>query len=254
LGLAVLLALCATGWLNLAQTVPAAQTDGDVPANPLPSSDRPPPSASRTNFHEFAATGLLEGQALENRGHVEEAANLYGRIVAAGDQIGGLAEKEMALALKKLMEIRGHLAAVAQERENYYEADRQIRRVLQLRPQDAKFLQLKTKNNGMIIDKYASYSTADLKRMAEEQARWAAANPARAANSLLMDARFLYETGRLEEAEAKLKFALQRVPGYPSALYYQVMVAARKYAQAERARSLPANKMVLQIEPAGGRE
>jgi Mg-chelatase subunit ChlD len=65
---------------------------------------------------------------------------------------------------------------------------------------------------------------------------------------LVQDARLLMETGKLDEAEAKLKQAVKEDPENQGASYYQKLLAERRYQREARKREIASGEAMLTVE------
>lgn len=66
--------------------------------------------------------------------------------------------------------------------------------------------------------------------------------------TLVQDARSLMETGKLDEAEAKLKQAAKEDPENQGAFYYQKLLTERRYQQEARKREIVSSEPMLTVE------
>ena len=70
------------------------------------------------------------------------------------------------------------------------------------------------------------------------------------ASTLVQDGKLLYEMGKLDEADAKLKLALKQDPHNEAALYYLNLVSEAKYAQAAKQHDVTMRQDVRAVEQA----
>ena len=128
------------------------------------------------------------------------AAKLYEDAYAVSQQIGSGVDVETAQTIAGLAATRLALARMAQSQGDLREADAQVSRVLKVDPNNADAIAFKKQNDQMVVDmrgKMPDAPTLERRDAAQKEKIQAA--------TLVQDAKVLYESGKLEEAEAKLK-------------------------------------------------
>src|ERR1035438_8084813 len=70
------------------------------------------------------------------------------------------------------------------------------------------------------------------------------------ARTLVQDGKLLYELGKMDEAEAKLREALRENPRSQAALYYLSLVSEAKYSQALKEHGVTLQKNLSEVEQA----
>jgi hypothetical protein len=167
---------------------------------------------------------LTNAQAALHHADVDEAARLYDHVVQLGRELGSLVAPEMRQAVSGVLATRTFLAERAQRRNDYVEADLQIRRMLVVSPKHPEVLELKKENDA---------GWARSRNLTGTSGR---TNRIRAA-SLVQDGRLLYEEGRWDEARAKLVEAAGLDPENKLIPYYLELVSEGKHAQVKDGRN-----------------
>ncbi len=200
-------------------------------------------SVRRQETKQTMRTRLIEAQAAQKRGEIASAARFYDLAVELGKQVGTGVEVEQKQAVEGVLAARTHLARQAQRRMDFAEAETEIRRMMAVSPKNTDVLALKKENDRLWAESKAILPGADITAKASE----IYTNRVKS-SSLVQDGRFLYENGRLEEAEQKLTQALKLDPENKAAGYYLELVHGRKYSQKARGREIMGKKMLLDVE------
>jgi general secretion pathway protein D len=188
---------------------------------------------------------LAEAQAAQARNDLEVAAKLYDSAYELTQSIGGGVEAETAQVVAGLVQVRTALARQAQTSGDYKTANAQISRVITVDPRNTAAIEFQKANNALIAaqaGKVPSESAVEAANAAKKQNV--------EASTLVQDGKLFYETGKLEEAEAKLKQALVIDPGNQAANKYLTLVKNARLSQAEAQRDQISESVAIKIEQA----
>jgi len=169
---------------------------------------------------------LVDAKAADGRGELVEAAKLYQEATSLAQQIGSGIDLETSQALAGLARTRLTLARQAQAQHDLVEADKQITQVIKADPKNAEALALKRENDQMI-----ALSRGHVPDVATIQVIPIVKNQKIDAGTLVQDGKLLYEMGKLEEAEVKLKDAVKLDPDNVGAFYYLNLIQQAQYAR-----------------------
>jgi tetratricopeptide (TPR) repeat protein len=143
---------------------------------------------------------LVAAKATESHGDLVNAAKLYQDATMLAMQIGSGIDLETAQAIAGLARTRLALARQAESAQDFSEADKQINQVLKVDPKNPDALALKRQNDEMI-----QASRGHVPDAATVDEIPIVRNQKTDAGTLVQDGKLLYEMGKLEDAEAKLK-------------------------------------------------
>ena len=175
---------------------------------------------------------LVDAKNATERGDLPGAAKLYEDAKGLVDQIGSGIDAETAQTISGLATTRLALARQAQRDGNLREADTQVSRVLKVDPQNAAALEFKKQNDQLMASmKGRTPDAATLERVPQVVA------DKTAAGTLVQDAKLLYEMGKFEEAEVKLRQALKLDPDNQGAYYYWNLCTQARYSREEHVRT-----------------
>lgn len=168
---------------------------------------------------------LQDARAAALRNDLPAAATLYDNAVELANQIGpSNAQAESAAAVQGSSAVRLRLADAARKRGDWREVETQLNRVLKEDPRNPVALQMKAENDKTLNELAGLIPSKD----ALQQAAVAKTNNVDS-NTLVQDAAVLMEAGKLDEADAKLKEALQLNPENRAAYYYLDLVKEHRY-------------------------
>ena len=218
-----------------------------------------PNAGAQTNATDLAISRAVEDQAntivlrkkLEDakdtagRGDFVGAAKLYEDAYAVSQQIGSGVDVETAQTIAGLAATRLALARMAQSQGDLREADAQVSRVLKVDPNNADAIAFKKQNDQMVVDmrgKMPDAPTLERRDAAQKEKIQAA--------TLVQDAKVLYESGKLEEAEAKLNEALKLDPDSTPAYYYFQLIKSARYDRDEHKATTAAQDAMVKVESA----
>jgi tetratricopeptide (TPR) repeat protein len=188
---------------------------------------------------------LLDAKNTAARGDLPGAAKLYEDANTLVEQIGSGIPEEKAQTISGLVSTRLTLARQEQGRGNLREADTQVSRVLKVDPQNAAALAFK-KNN----DRLLASMRGKMPDEATVQQIPYIANDKTEAGTLLQDGKLLYEMGKFDEAEVKLKEAIRIDPDNAGAFYYMNLVKQARYDRETRTHTIDTQDRMVQVENA----
>jgi tetratricopeptide (TPR) repeat protein len=186
---------------------------------------------------------LADAQATAQRGDILGAAKLYQDCVSLAQQIGPGIEAETAEAIAGLANTSLMLARDAQSRGDYREADVRVNIVLKVDPKNPEAIAFKQKNDQILASMKGQLpSPAVMDQMPQ-----IAAQKVDAA-TLVQDGKVLYEMGKLDDAEQKLREAVKMDPDNRAAFYYLNLVAEANYARNAADHALDSKIRMDQVE------
>jgi len=187
---------------------------------------------------------LAQAAALAQHNDIVNAAKLYQKSVELAQEIGpaGIeAETQQALAGQAATSLA--LARDAQARTDYNEANTRVMAVLKADPQNAAALAFKIHNDQLIAAAAGRVPDA-----ATTEQIPAARNQQIQAGTLVQDGKLLYEMGKLDEADVKLKEAVRLDPDNNAAYYYQNLVKQARYTRDLTQHSVDTQTRMEQVE------
>jgi tetratricopeptide (TPR) repeat protein len=188
---------------------------------------------------------LLDAKNTAARGDLPGTAKLYEDAYALVEQIGSGIDAEKAQTISGLVSTRLTLARQAQSQGDLHEADTQVSRVLKVDPQNAAALAFK-KNNDRLLAAMRGKMPDD----ATLQQIPYIANDKTEAGTLGRDGKLLYEMGKFDEAEVKLKEAIRLDPDNTGAFYYMNLVQQARYDRETRTHTIDTQERMVQVENA----
>ena len=150
-------------------------------------------------------------------------------------------EREQVKA--ELIPIRLDLARQAQARGDLGAADTEIKNALRLDPTNDAARKMKVENDERAADQIGKKPSDKVVGRTEEFR-----NERVQTSTLVQDARFLIEMGRLDEAEKLLKQAVKNDPEHRAAFYYLDLIKEQKYAQEARKREISVKDRFVDVE------
>ena len=181
----------------------------------------------------------------EARKDFANAAKLYGDAWTLVQRIGPGVEAEARQTAAGLKSTRLELARAAQRRGDYRDAQQQINDALRANPADPEVLAFAATNAKFIEAQRGRIPppevVSQLPAFRDEKV---------AAGTLVQGAKVLYEVGKLDEAEAKLKEALKIDPGNEAAGYYYRLVIQARSKQILEERAISSAQKIVEIEDA----
>ena len=215
----------------LAQEVSSADTDAAVRE-----------AVRRQAFTVELRQKLGEAGLAEQRKDVVTASKLFESAYELCQKIGSGIDVETKATIAGIVRTRIQLAQRSQEHEDYPDADVQVRAALRVDGKNQALLEWKRKNDGLlaaqagripsqaVIDQIPSIITNKVKNA-----------------TLVQDGKLLYELGKWDEAEAKLKQVIASEPENRAAAYYMNLIREARYNAGVRNADVNAQKTLVEI-------
>ncbi|HEY5480215.1 MAG TPA: hypothetical protein VIL39_01920, partial [Verrucomicrobiae bacterium] len=188
---------------------------------------------------------LVDARAAQDRRAPDKAAKLYDDAWDLVGRIGSGVDAEREQTITGLAAVRLELARAAQQKGDYKEARTQVDDVLRVEPTNAAAIGFKSGNEKLLAEQRGTIPSEAVRSQVpgfiEEQVK---------ASTLVHDAKLLYEMNKLEEADVKLKLALQEDPHNSAALYYLNLVSEAKFARAAKVHEVTMRQDVRAVEQA----
>jgi tetratricopeptide (TPR) repeat protein len=188
---------------------------------------------------------LMDAKNTALRGDLPGAAKLYEDAYTLVEQIGSGIDAEKAQTISGLASTRLALARQAQRQDDLHEAATQVSRVLKVDPQNPEALAFKKKNDALL----ASTRGKRPDEPTVQQAQYIA-NDKTQAGTLTRDGKLLYEMGKFDEAEVKLRDAIKLDPDNAGAYYYMNLVKQARYDREEHMHTIDTQERMVQVENA----
>ena len=188
---------------------------------------------------------LVDARAATDRRAPATAAKLYDDAWDLVQKIGSGVDAERDQTIAGLATARLELARAAQRKGDYKEARTQVDDVLRVEPTYAAAIEFKTGNEKLLAEQRGTIPSEEVRSQVpaiiEDRVK---------ASTLVHDGKLLYEMNKLEEADAKLKMALQQDPHNEAALYYLNLVSEAKFARAAKAHEVTMRQDIRAVEQA----
>lgn len=188
---------------------------------------------------------LAEAQAAQERRALASAAKLYDDSWELVQKIGTGVEAEREQTVAGLAAVRLELARAAQRRGDYREARTQVDDVLRVDPTHAAAVEFKRGNEKLLAGQRGTIPSEEVRSQVP-----AVAEEKITASTLVHDGKLLYEMGKLDESEAKLKQALRIDPHSEAALYYLNLVSEAKYIRSAKRHEVTMREDIRAVEQA----
>jgi type II secretory pathway component GspD/PulD (secretin)/tetratricopeptide (TPR) repeat protein len=188
---------------------------------------------------------LAEARAAQSRHALPAAAKLYDECWELVQKTGTGVEAERDQTIAGLTTVRMELAREAQSHNQLEEAQAQVQDVLRVDPSNAAALDFKRGNEKLIVEQRGTVPSPEVVAQVP-----AAKEESIQARTLVQDGKLLYELGKNDEAEVKLRQALKENPRSQAALYYLSLVHEAKYTQALKEHGVSAQQNLSDVEQA----
>ena len=189
---------------------------------------------------------LALAQSARLRNDLAGAAKLYQDCYQLTEKIGAepvQLEREQTVA--GLSYVLMQLANQAQNQQNYREADKDVTLVLAADPQNQMALEFRRKNKALLDAQAGTIpSIEQLDRIPDLRS-----NEVRVA-TMVQDGKFLFEAGKIDEAEVKLNKALEEDPQNVAAYHYLQLITEQRNSDAMRRTEDSSRKALLKVEKA----
>ena len=188
---------------------------------------------------------LSEARAAQDRRDLPAAAKLYIAAWELVQKIGSGVDSERDQTIAGLAAVRLELARTAQRRSDYKEARTQVEDVLRVDPTNAAAVEFKSANEKLIAEQRGTIPSEEVQSqvpaLAEDRIK---------ASTLVHDGKLLYEMGKLDEADIKLKQALRQDPHNEAALYYLNIVSEAKFLKSAKLHEVTMRQDIRAVEQA----
>jgi type II secretory pathway component GspD/PulD (secretin)/tetratricopeptide (TPR) repeat protein len=189
---------------------------------------------------------LSDAKAAEAKGRFPEAGKAYEAAIALFPRLGQgdpKVEAQRAEVVAGFVKIRLSLARRAQEKADLGEADRQIKRALNVDPQNETVLALQRANDKAMLAAQGTIPTPGMvSRIPEFKAEKVRSY------ELVQDGRVLLDAGKLDEAEAHFKEAMALYPQNTAASYYLDIAKETRYKMDARRRDAGTKQDIENVE------
>ena len=188
---------------------------------------------------------LLEAKNTVLRGDLPGAAKLYEDAYTLVEQIGPGIPEEKAQTISGMASVRLALARQAQSQGDLREAATQVNRVLKVDPHNPAALAFKKDNDQLLVAMRGKMpDEATLQQIPY------ILNEKTDAGTLVRDGKLLYEMGKFDEAEVKLKEAMRIDPDNEGAFYYMNLVKQARYDREAHKHTINTSESMVQVENA----
>ena len=188
-------------------------------------------------------TNLLKAQIAEKAGEIFKAAQLYETSLVHLKKVGTRMEKEEQQIMNGMVAVRLQIAQQAQRAGNLTEADNQVKRILAEYPESPGALEFKKINDKLRGEMLGRAPSPEVEAKIPE-----ALGDLVKAGTLVHDGKLLFETGRLDDAEKKLKEAIKKDPNNQAAFYYLNLIREKRHSQNAMTRDAWSREMLLQVD------
>ena len=174
---------------------------------------------------------LTEARRAEAQGDLSAASTKYEEAYNLIQKIGVGVEQETRDTVSGMGTVRLALARQAQRRGRFEEAALHVNRVLAVDPKNEPARKFKTENDKALKALAGRRPSNEIRTQLPEFEKQQLT-----VGTMLQDGKLLYEMGKLEEAEAKLKEAARLDPNNQASFYYLTLIEEGRYAQGARRR------------------
>ena len=188
---------------------------------------------------------IADGKTAEARKDLVAAARLYEGAWTLLQSIGPGVEAETDVTVGGLKRVWLELARAAQSRGELQQADTDVKQVLKVDPQDPVALDFKKGNDKLLAEQRGLIPSPAVSEQIP-----AVQNQKFEAATLVQDGKLLYEMGRLDEAEAKLRKGIQLDPANASAYYYLDLLRDARYSLSLRTAEADSRGRIVEVEKA----
>jgi len=188
---------------------------------------------------------LAEAKAAQDKLDLLAAAKLYEEAYRLVQIVGVGIDQEAQETSSGLATVRLVLAKQAQRRARFEEADLHVKRVLTVDPKNEAALKFKKENDKALEALKGRVPSKEVQALIPEVQKQRISTA-----TLAQDGKVLYEMGRMEEAEAKLKQAVAQDADNTMAFYYLTLIEEARYAQGARAREISVKNKAVEVERA----
>lgn len=188
---------------------------------------------------------LAEARAAQDKLDLVSASKLYEEAYRLVQSVGVGVDAEAQETISGLATVRLTLARQAQQRKRFEEADLHVKRVLAVDPKNEAALRFKKENDKALEALKGRVPSREVQALVPEVQKQKVDT-----GTLVQDGKVLYEMGRMDDAEAKLKQAAKQDPDNIMAFYYLTLIEEARYAQGAREREISVKRKSVQVERA----
>ena len=186
---------------------------------------------------------LADAQGAQQRGDLVEAARLYQECYNLAQSIGPAVDQQKAEVLAGRSVVLLALARDDQAHHDYGRAEDRLQAILVADPQNLAALQAERENKALLDEQAGTVPDGPTLALRPELRT----NEVEAA-TFVQDGKFLYEAGKYDEAEVKLKQALAIDPANLPAYQYERLVSEKRDANANRQSDIDSANAILQVD------
>ncbi len=190
---------------------------------------------------------LEQAESMKSEGDFAKAALMYEEAVRQLEIVGEIpqVENERERIWKGMSAIRLKLAALEQRNGRFFEADKQVGRILKLNPKDADALRFKEANDKLLAENRGKMPSKETLFLIPEIIEKKIDT-----STLVKDAQLLLEANQLEAAEAKLSLAAKEDPENDAVWYYWRILAEKRYSREVQKREIHSKNKMVEVEEA----
>ena len=174
---------------------------------------------------------------------LNKAAKLYESAYQLTQRIGAGIDAEVQGAVGGLVSTRLQLAQNAASHRDYREAETQINDALRVAPKNVQALEFKQRNDALLAASAGRVPSPE----ALQHVAITSTNKLKAA-TLVQDGKLMFELGKYDDAEGRLKAAFIIDPDNQAAVYYLSLVKEAKYGRAQSAKEISAKTALMEVE------
>jgi len=191
-------------------------------------------------------TTLRQAAEARSQGKLQEAARLYEKAWQLVQQIGpARIDQEYRETLAGFSAVYLQLAEDAYTRANYTDARIRVNRVLRVNPKNREAQAFRVKVEKKLKELEGRMPSKEVQALIPEERKKRVE-----VGTLVQDGKMLYEMGRYDEAEAKLRKAFEADPNNQAAVYYLRLIDEARYAIEARKRESMAKRKIVEVERA----
>ena len=191
---------------------------------------------------------LQDAQNLQRAGRHVEAAKVYEDAFALFPSVGlagGTVEQNKNAVVEGLAQTRLVLAQEARKRGSLLEADDHVKRALKVAPQNPAALQFKLELDKAIAASKGNVPSQEaLAQVPEIQGQKIQTS------TLVQDGKLLFEMGKIDDAEIKLKQAVKENPDNKAAWYYLNLIKEHRFNRERTKREIASKEALVEVEKA----
>jgi general secretion pathway protein D len=186
-----------------------------------------------------------EAGVAEQHKDLAAAGKAYQQAVDLADKAGSGAEAEMKAAAAGVSRVNAALAQQAAAQGDYKETDTLLKAALAHDGKNPLLLSLKQANDVKLAEQAGRVPSSEVL----DRVPGIMTNKVKVA-TMVQDGKLLYELGKWDEADAKLKQAIALEPDNQAAVYYLKLVQEARYRAQDSQRQVQEGNQIVEIENA----